>query len=417
MNTSKQIIMVLGLSTIAALAGCSGLGQQSKHTNEGMKLAQAKINGIKAGVEWETAERQFLAGDLDKALRTCERAIIMNPNVVKSHVLKGRILMERGNFELAIDSFRQAATLAPDNIDAQYFQGIIAERQARYDEALMRYTKAMELDPTDAQHVIAAAEMCIQLGQMEKGETLLREKASLFNANAGIRHALGQMEMIRNRFDTACEQFNQARLLAPDDLVILEDLTRAQIAARKYGEAEFNLQMLLKAPQNADRTDLQILQVRCLAAMDRLVDARTIMGNVVMNAKHGNDLSAWIMYGNICARLEDPIRLRQSVSRILQLAPDRPEGYALRSMLMRMTNQPQAALTAINTAISINPNDPEQWVIRGLIQAEAGEYSDSQRSLRSALKLDPQNGNANQLMTVVAALSQPAPNTAAVSGQ
>jgi Flp pilus assembly protein TadD len=410
---NARTLTVLGLTAILAVAGgCNTGGQHSQHTSEGIKVAQKKINALKSSVEWETAEHQFLAGDLDKALRTLERSISLTPDVPKCYVLKGRILIEKSAFEAAEQCLLTAESLDGSSVDAQYYLGVIAERQSQFAKALTRYTTAMELDPTSAQYVIAASEMYIQLGQVEKGEALLTEKATEFTSNAGIRHALGQLEMLRSQFDKASEYFSEARLLAPDDIMVLEDLARSQIACRRYSDAELNLGVLLKSPGNEKRTDLQVLRVRCLAAMDRLAEARTLMGPVVAGPSHENDVSAWILYGNICARLEDPVRLRQAVQRIITLAPDRPEGYALRAMLLRMSNQQAAAFQAINTAISLNPNDPEQWVIRGLIQAEGGDFAQSQRSLRTALKLDAANANATTLLNAIASLAHQPLDTA-----
>lgn len=400
-----RTLTVLGLTALIAAAGCNTGGQHSKHTSEGIKIAQKKINALKSSIEWETAERQFLAGDLDKSLRTLERSIAMTPDVPKCYVLKGRILIEKGAFEAAEQCLLTAESLDESNVDAQYFLGVIGERQSQFGKALTRYSTAMRLDPTNPQYVIAASEMHIQLGQVEQGEALLSEKATEFSSNAGIRHALGQLEMLRSQFEKANDYFTEARLLAPDDIMVMEDLARSQIACRRYGDAELNLGVLLKAPGNENRTDLQVLRVRCLAAMDRLAEARTLMGTVVAGASHSSDVSAWILYGNICARLEDPVRLRQAVQRIINLAPDRPEGYALRAMLLRMSNQQASALQAINTAISLNPNNPEQWVIRGLVQAESGDYAQSQRSLRTALKLDSANANATTLLNAIASLA------------
>lgn len=410
---NARTLSVLGLAALlAAVGGCNNGGQRGEHTSEGIKVAQKKINALKSSVEWETAEHQFLAGDLDKALRTLERSISMTPDVPKCYILKGRILIEKAQYEAAEQCLLTAESLDESNIDAQYYLGVIAERQSQFAKALTRYNTAMELDAANPQYVIAASEMYIQLGQIDKGDALLREKAPEFASNAGIRHALGQLEMLRSQFDKATEYFSEARLLAPDDLMVLEDLTRSQIACRHYSEAELNLGVLLKAPANEKRTDLQVLRVRCLAAMDRLAEARSIMGTVIAGDNHINDVSAWILYGNICARLEDPVRLRQAVQRIITLAPDRPEGYALRAMLLRMSNQHAAALQAINTAISLNPNDPEQWVIRGLIQAEGGDFAQSQRSLRAALKLDTTNANATTLLNAIASLAHQPLDTA-----
>jgi cytochrome c-type biogenesis protein CcmH/NrfG len=51
-------------------------------------------------------------------------------------------------------------------------------------------------------------------------------------------------------------------------------------------------------------------------------------------------------------------------------------------------------------------------VIRGLIQAEGGEFAQSQRSLRTALKLDPNNGNATTLISAIASLAHQPIDTA-----
>jgi tetratricopeptide (TPR) repeat protein len=122
----------------------------------------------------------------------------------------------------------------------------------------------------------------------------------------------------------------------------------------------------------------------CLAALDRLGEARTALGLLLDKPELKSDVQGWIMMGNLAARMNDVGRLRTAVARVLALAPDRPEGYALKSMLMRQLKRPADALSAINTAISIHGQDPDLWVMRGLIQGEMGQQAEARASLLTA---------------------------------
>lgn len=396
--------MVLGLSVVTMLAGCAG---QGNHTSKGSLKSQERLAQVKSGVEYQTAERQFMAGDLEKALRTIERSISINPAVSKSHTLRGRVYLEMASYDEARECLMMALELDPASVQAHYFLGIIDERTSRFAEALERYTRAMQLEPGDAQYVVAASEMYVQLGQGEKAEALLRESMGRFPTTAALRHTLGQLSAMRGDDAAALEWFNQARLLAPEDQVILEDLTRTLVALDQYGQAETNLNEMLREKANAGRVDLQMLHIRCLAALDRLGEARTALGLLLDKPEHKSDVQGWIMMGNLAARMNDTGRLRTAVARVLALAPDRPEGYALKSMLMRQLKRPADALSAINTAISIHGQDPDLWVMRGLIQGEMGQQAEARASLLNAQRIDPGNRNAQTLIAMDSAVSAP----------
>jgi tetratricopeptide (TPR) repeat protein len=401
MKTTVNNLKVLGLTALITVAGLTGCQSRDQYRKEARASSESRLAQIKSGVEWQTAERQFLSGDLDKALRTIERAIAINPRVGKSHMLKGRILMEMAQYEGATEALLTAEELDATSVETQYFLGIVAERTSRFEDALQRYTRAATLDVTNPQHILAAAEMSIQLGRIEAGEQLLRDNMKRHATSAGLRHTLGQIALIRGRLDEAANCFSEARLLAPEDQVIIEDLARVQMAQRKYGDAELSLSVLLTDPKNSHRTDLSILHVRCLAAMERLGEARAKLVKLLDDPTVQADTAAWVLMGNLAARLDDLPRLRQSVQRILANAPDRPEGHALRAMMLRSMGRLADAKGAVDTALTINPNDPEQWVLRGLIQAEMGEFADSRASLVNAQKLQPTNRNAATLIAVV----------------
>src|SRR5262245_43766148 len=101
----ERILLAVALPAALTLAGCAQHGEYTKkHLNE----AAERMSQMKSGTEWEMARQQYLAGDLDKALKTVDRSITLNDKVAKSHVLRGRILIEKGRMEEARQSLLKA---------------------------------------------------------------------------------------------------------------------------------------------------------------------------------------------------------------------------------------------------------------------------------------------------------------------
>src|SRR5215510_7122057 len=121
---------------LALLSGCAG---QSGYTAEHASRAKERMLEIKAATEWETARQAFLAGDLDKALKSVDRSLAINNNVCKSHVLRGRIMMEKGEIDEALKALTKAGALDPSQPDPPYYLGIAFERIMQPDKALENY--------------------------------------------------------------------------------------------------------------------------------------------------------------------------------------------------------------------------------------------------------------------------------------
>lgn len=370
---------VLLAALCAAVGGCAGHGNYTKAHKE---QAELRVAQMKSATEWDMAHQQFMAGDLKKALASVDRSITLNGQVAKSHVLRGRILIETGALEMALPAFERALEIDPTNTDAHYYKGIVFERFGEGERALACYTRAAELDPTNAQYPLAAAEALIDLERLDEARKLLEGGTRRFEHNAGIRQTLGHIAMMQHRYDDACRTFEDACRLAPDDPALREDLARAQIAAKRFAQAESTLGVVLAQDPQGRRRDLVRLRARCLMELDRPVEARDILLSLTSDPRGANDPELWTDLGTVSVVLSDRVHLRRAAQRLISIAPRSAEGHVLMAMLHRLNGDPHAALAAVRRAKEFP--SASSLTLEGVLCKQLGRHEEAAKAFAMA---------------------------------
>lgn len=400
MNARRnKMVAPFALAALVALAGCNK--PHGEYTGKFKEEATERMNRLKAGTDWDMAHQQFLSGDLDKALKNVQISIERADDVAKSHLLMGRILLEMGRMEDALVSFDRTLELDDSIMDAHYYKGVVFERFGQREKALDSYQAAAKLDPSNAQFVVASAEMLIDLNRLGDAKRLLTTGSSDFEHNAGVRQTLGHIAMMEGNVDDAVRLFNEACLLSPDEPSLLEDLARAQIAARKFNDAEYSLRRLLASDKEGLRRDLRHLQARCLVEIDRPVEARSILTDIVNDPQGANDVQTWTELGNIAIMLKDERRLRECATRLVAIAPDRQEGYFLMATWQRSKGNVKGAIASLDKAIERSQGDSAPAVLRGVLYQELGMNPQAAQSYRVALQINPGDSRAQALLSQV----------------
>ncbi|MDX2130627.1 MAG: tetratricopeptide repeat protein [Planctomycetota bacterium] len=395
---------VLGTARLALLAGAlagvlatGACGKHGKFTEKHMSAAKLRMAELKSATEYQMAHQAFLAGDLKKSLRHVTYSIELNPIIPKSHILLGRTHLEGGNVEDAAAAFQKAAELDPVNVDAAYFQGILAERLDRKEDALKHYTRALELEPTNPQHAIAASEMLISLGRIDDAERLLRNDASSFQHSAGVRQSLAHIALLRGQPEVAVTLFQEARLLAPNDSNLLESLATAQISAGQFAQAESNLAGLLRDPEYAQRRDLRRLRADCLARTDRAVEARDVYLSLSADQEGSADPEVWNHVGQLSVILKDWPRVRTAAQRLIAIDPDAAAGYVLRGLELRSRGEHRAAADSFAHAVQ-RERTADNLILLGMSLHSMGRDADARTCFTNALALRPNDSAATRLL-------------------
>jgi tetratricopeptide (TPR) repeat protein len=177
---------------------------------------------------------------------------------------------------------------------------------------------------------------------------------------------------------------------------------RAQIATGQFAEAEFNLSRLVQGEEGEKRRDLQHLRVRCLVEVDRLLEAREGAIKLTQGSAGQADVEAWIELGNISYMLNDLTRARQCASRVISIAPDRVEGYVIHALQLRRGANFKEALTYLEKANSVKPQ-AQTFMLMAMTYKDMRRTTEMKRCLEEALKLDPTDRAAEQMLSQVTA--------------
>src|SRR5690606_33138603 len=138
------------------------------------------------------------------------------------------------------------------------------DQLGQLDAALVDYRAAMELAPPHPGSRLACAAGLVRLGRAAAAQQHLRPDAPWAAAQAACLQALGHIAHLEGDPAAALQHFGEARILAPDDGDILEDLFRAQVDAHDFVEAGRTARSLQTLNRYATRPDLRQMHALCL---------------------------------------------------------------------------------------------------------------------------------------------------------
>ncbi len=396
----RTLLLTLGAVTVLGLSACDG---PTKQGVQARSAANERVNVVNAQMSFDQARRAFEVGQFERALREVTNAIERYPDEPRYHLLQGRIYHEMHRLEDAQRAFVRAVEANEEFADAHYFLGIVFQRWSNHQAAYEHYWQAAQHDTSKVQYLLAAAESLITLGEYDRAEDVIRQKLSYFEHNSALRHLLGQVALLQDRPTEAARLLSEARLLNPDDLMLLEEVAWAQYKAAQYGRAYESISHLLRRVEER-RTDLLMLKARSLVYTDRLVDARNVY--LELSQKNASDVDVWIELGSVASELGDDRRVAISSTRIIALAPERFEGYLLRALYERSKGNTGEVASFIEQAMERADKSILPLLMLGALHEERGEHLAAANAYGQALQLDPNHDIAQSGFKRASALYQ-----------
>jgi Flp pilus assembly protein TadD len=159
-------------------------------------------------------------------------------------------VLETSKPDEAVEAYRQAAALQPNDPEPHLSAGLLLEKQNRFADAEQEYKQALALDSSSADALTGLANIYMRGHRFTEAEGILRKLVALHSADANAHLQLGRMLAADGQNDNAIVELQAALKLAPADVEAQRDLAAVYATARKYDQAEAQYRSLLAARPN-----------------------------------------------------------------------------------------------------------------------------------------------------------------------
>lgn len=208
-----QLAVVL---LVALLSACAGVGQSTPQDDLRNSTDQSELQR-RAHIRLQLAVGYYGQGQMATALDEIKQALQIHPSFADAHSVRGLILMDMGETQLAEESFQRAMKLSPNNPDFANNYGWFLCENGRERESLGYFDAALKnrayASPAKAMNNAGVCSM--RLGDMAAAERFFNQAFQAEPANADANLNLSRLYYTRGDYERA--RFYIARVLRADN--------------------------------------------------------------------------------------------------------------------------------------------------------------------------------------------------------
>ena len=274
LNTRANILLELG---------------HLKEAEQDLKRAiKAEPDYLEAHINLSNVYRK--QDDFKKAKQYSDLAIKINPESAAAWNALGAVQMESGQLDIALTSFDQALSLAPEALIIVKNKAKILAAQKKWEETLGLLIKAEKLQDFEVSCLLSRAyfllgqiEKCIDPFQQAMRFSDAASRKAYFLTTEGLEQllAVGEaLETYRSNFSDAADLYQLAIESVPDHPTLLNNLAVAHFNEAIYGKAiEYLRKLLLVDPGNVQaRTNLGVSLIMQDQSDEAIAEFQTALG-------------------------------------------------------------------------------------------------------------------------------------------
>lgn len=328
-------------------------------------------------------------GELEEAAALAEG---FERNVYR-HLVQGRVQLERGDAQAALDAF-EAGTLAwPNNAGARFLAGLAAERVGDVERALSEYREATRADAAATDAALRAAQLYLNRGDDENALLFAQLHAARRPMRIGEAIAVAaQAEARRGGLPRARRLIGAwLKTRGPEPSLIL---ALGAIENDAQGPAEAARAMAATGIDLADPAHQAVLRAWAQYLLDAGQAEAALRRVDAAIATHPEVADLYDIRGRILETEGRREEARKAFGRALVLEPESPAALSGLAELMARSGDTAGALELLDRAAAVQPALPDAAYRAAQIALAAGDSENAETRLSALVKQHPLHAGA-----------------------
>lgn len=345
--------------------------------------------------------RLYRAGDqLDVALPHFQGAKDFEPGNNEYALALARAFRDLGQPAAALEVYNELLARSGEESDLWSEVGQVSLDSGDFHRAGEFFRRATALSPQDPLALIGYAQAAAARGEAKLARDLAQKALRAAPHDASVLLGLAKILQSEGRVRDSLEIYDKAARLSGDPLKVKLDRCDVLIGARKFEQAERDLQMLAGEHPENDRIWASL--AKSLEASGKFNLALEAVSRAIRIAPRNTNYR--LLLGRLCRKsgqldraLHEMARVRDLDAHDFRLPIELGRVYEARRDYAR-------ALECYREAISHNPHDAGAFYRAGLVLKSLKDYPHAAQMLKRTVEIDPKNTEAHHQLAAVRAL-------------
>lgn len=397
----KRYAVILAGSLVLAV-GC-----QQSTIKESKTEAYGKWAVSRANVMYSLARDHLMGGNVEKACSKAEEGLSLDPKNKELQFLLARIYIEKGYYGRSIGLLQMLIEQEQGGAQNQrsgslaemyYLLGVAQEKEGMLDEALASYNHSAEIDRSTSAPILAATEVLIARGEVEKAQDFLSCQMTRYNPEPATAELAGRLAMMRKQYPQAARHLQLACDLDSRNMRYPELLASAQYAAGAYKQAGETLGKLLRRKDYKGSSWVYTLMGDCMMSNRRYEPAEKAYQQACL--LRPEDPNCWARLAKAALAQNRLTKAIRSAYKARDLDADNLDAGILLGYALMRVEKPQAAVDVLLDVSKAHPNDEIVLCLLGRAYSRMGRDDLSKRCYDAARQAQPDSRLLEGLLAI-----------------
>lgn len=342
------------------LVGCQSVSKNSSAVEEKQKQWREAAGQFSLGV----ANEQIESGNLDVAKRIARENINSQEVSAEAFLVMARTSLLEGRYAKARKESLDVIGLEPTNAQAWYCLGVSQREMGDISAASKSFEKAWDLDPVNADYVIALARCYSYRGRDENAVEILFDQIGQKPEDASLKIAAADILFHSEKPGQAIELYEEAVEIEPENTEAMESLGFCYLETENWSKAVGVFYRLLEnSKEEAD--SVKYLKVLATCSMNAKEYAGACNYYDRLTVIDSDNPELWLHMAEAALGAGDVQRALECSMNALEIKEDLVEAIAIKACALYMNKEYRAAIESFFVAAENEQYRGFSWLMIG----------------------------------------------------